>query len=225
MSGQLKASDNFPSERELREEFGVSTITIRQALKILENEGLIRREQGRGTFITEQDHNKLYIEWSGSVHDFFNPAGQHKPVITSKTIIRADSQTAMEMGLQEGEELYLLEGTQRLFTDKPQGLYLKAYFPKEIGEKIPVEELKGRLFITALQISSEELTQIIQAMSATTATKKIAAIMKLQEGSPILINKLTFISKKHHVVGIAIWHIPGDIFQFVNKLRYRKPRY
>jgi len=36
-----------------------------------------------------------------------------------------------------------LEGTPRLFTNKPQGLYLKAYFPKEIGEKIPVEELKG----------------------------------------------------------------------------------
>ena len=106
LTGQLKASDHFSSERELRELFGISTITIRRALKILESDRLIRREQGRGDFITQRDHHKLLIEWSGSVYDFFNPTDQHKPAITSKNIIRADSQTAMEISLLEGEELY-----------------------------------------------------------------------------------------------------------------------
>ncbi len=52
LNGKLTPEKPFPTERKLCDEFGVSRITVRQTLMILENEGLIRREQGRGTFVT-----------------------------------------------------------------------------------------------------------------------------------------------------------------------------
>ena len=44
--------DRLPSDTDLAAEFSVSRMTARQAVQVLESEGLLRREQGRGTFIT-----------------------------------------------------------------------------------------------------------------------------------------------------------------------------
>lgn len=48
---QLGEGHRIPSERELCERYGVSRMTARQAVKDLVNEGILYREQGRGTFV------------------------------------------------------------------------------------------------------------------------------------------------------------------------------
>ena len=55
--GEIKLGDLLPSENMLAKEFGISRHTIRQALGDLENEGLVRREQGRGTFCAQSRIN------------------------------------------------------------------------------------------------------------------------------------------------------------------------
>ncbi len=51
-AGKLKAGDRLPSERELAETFRVSRSSVREAIKTLENEGLVMARPGSGTFIT-----------------------------------------------------------------------------------------------------------------------------------------------------------------------------
>ncbi|WP_298460586.1 GntR family transcriptional regulator [uncultured Cellulomonas sp.] len=48
---ELRVGDAIPSERLLCERFGVSRMTVRQAVDALVVEGLLEREQGRGTFV------------------------------------------------------------------------------------------------------------------------------------------------------------------------------
>ena len=50
-SGKLKVGDRLESERQLASNFGVSLMTARQALQSLEEEGLIERRHGSGTFV------------------------------------------------------------------------------------------------------------------------------------------------------------------------------
>ena len=52
-SGEWKPGDMVPSERELSEQYHISRMTARQALSELATEGLLRREQGRGTFVAK----------------------------------------------------------------------------------------------------------------------------------------------------------------------------
>ena len=53
-TGQVAAGYRLPSETELCLQYDVSRITIRRALKELEEEGLLERRQGKGTFIARQ---------------------------------------------------------------------------------------------------------------------------------------------------------------------------
>ncbi len=50
---EFQPGDALPSERQLVEDFGVSRITVVKALDILDQEGLIERQHGRGNFVTQ----------------------------------------------------------------------------------------------------------------------------------------------------------------------------
>ena len=51
LRGDFPAADQFPTENELCVQYGVSRFTVREALRSLQNEGLIRRKRGSGTVI------------------------------------------------------------------------------------------------------------------------------------------------------------------------------
>jgi DNA-binding LacI/PurR family transcriptional regulator len=52
--GKMKVGDRLPSEPELIAQYGVSRATVREALISLEQEGWVRRLQGKGTFVSER---------------------------------------------------------------------------------------------------------------------------------------------------------------------------
>ncbi len=51
-NGTYQVRDKIPSENELSERYDVSRVTVRRALKELEEEGLLERRQGKGTFVS-----------------------------------------------------------------------------------------------------------------------------------------------------------------------------
>lgn len=57
VSGQLKVGDQLPSEEELTTTFGIARTTLREALRVLEAQGLIviRRGRGGGPVVTQPD--------------------------------------------------------------------------------------------------------------------------------------------------------------------------
>jgi GntR family transcriptional regulator, arabinose operon transcriptional repressor len=58
-AGRLKPGEMLPSEHCLMETMGVARATVRQAMASLEQDGLIRRVQGRGTFVDGDARRKL----------------------------------------------------------------------------------------------------------------------------------------------------------------------
>lgn len=53
-SGKWKIGDRIPSERELAVDFGVSRMTLRQAVQTLVDEGILERHVGSGTYVARQ---------------------------------------------------------------------------------------------------------------------------------------------------------------------------
>ncbi len=57
-AGMIKSGEQLPPERELAEELGISRITVRQALTVLEALGIVEMRHGEGTFIVSTDNFK-----------------------------------------------------------------------------------------------------------------------------------------------------------------------
>lgn len=52
--GEWKVGDKIPAERELANDFGVSRMTLRQAIQALVDEGILERRVGSGTFVANR---------------------------------------------------------------------------------------------------------------------------------------------------------------------------
>jgi GntR family transcriptional repressor for pyruvate dehydrogenase complex len=59
LNGGLKEGDKLPAERELALQFGVSRTAVREAIKALQEKGLVEAMPGRGTFITSGKSNQM----------------------------------------------------------------------------------------------------------------------------------------------------------------------
>jgi len=63
VDGEYKTGEVIPSESRLAEDFGTSVSTIRQALSILVAEGVLKKKQGRGTFVSEKKVKISFLTW------------------------------------------------------------------------------------------------------------------------------------------------------------------
>src|SRR4051812_24574353 len=67
--GKLKPDDRLPSEDQVAAAYGVSVITVRRTLTDLATEGVLRRERGRGTFISRPSVEQGPRELTSFAHE------------------------------------------------------------------------------------------------------------------------------------------------------------
>jgi GntR family transcriptional regulator len=87
-AGRWRPDDRLPSEHEIAERFGVSKITVRQALQELSTLGYIRREQGRGTFIAR----RKFDEGPRELTSFTEEMRRHNLVATSRVLSQFEAE-------------------------------------------------------------------------------------------------------------------------------------
>jgi len=212
-SRNISDTQPFPTERQLCEEYEVSRTTVRQALMILEGEGLIKREQGRGTFLAGQDPGDIPFQLYGYMDDLFLFGSKTRLELTAKKLIRLDARVARDMELEEGDEAYFFEGIRRLSGESRSALF-HAWVPREIGEKIPLQELEPPFLIAMVEkVALERVKRAHQITSAAVATRRHESVINVRVGHPILVVKRIHFSTGDTVLQVAETHFPGDVYQ------------
>jgi len=64
---------------ELEREFGVARVTVRQAIDLLQNEGLVKSQQGRGTFVTKAPERHPWIQLATDWESLIAPIRDNVP--------------------------------------------------------------------------------------------------------------------------------------------------
>ena len=102
-NGELIAGIKLPKELDLSKHFGVSRVTLRQALAILEKEGLVTRERRKGTFVNRGGVKSKMIQLTGVVWEE-NAGGEEMRIISIEDV-DASSRLQKFFGLDVGEKL------------------------------------------------------------------------------------------------------------------------
>ncbi len=136
-AGRLKKGDRIPSELQLSEMFGVSRITANSAIKELTTLGIIKRTQGLGSYVADDQLNTgtgssmLFGQNTKiALKDNFMGTKEHR-LISSK-IIKADAHIREILELNEDEPVYEIIRSTGPYED-PEDLDL-SYIPARIYE-------------------------------------------------------------------------------------------
>lgn len=225
LMGEFVPGEQIPTEKDLCETYQVSTITARQAILNLVNEGLIIRRQGKGSFIKEGLKNIKNIKTlhlRGNINDII-PEGLEEQEAKVLDIIKIVSpkRVANLLGIEEGKEVVQIRRTRN--ANSIPVSYIKNYLPSEIGEKIKGDDLRVYPMLDILRNRLRiPLTGGIQYVEAILADYDIASALSISICSPILyLETIIFAKHKKPVEFVQTFYRP-DQFRYSVKLGLKR---
>ncbi|WP_313110120.1 GntR family transcriptional regulator [Atlantibacter sp.] len=104
--GELKSGDALPTESALQEQYGVSRVTVRQALKMLTEQNVIESIQGSGTYVKEERVQYDIYQLTSFYEKLADRnVDTHSEVLTFE-VIDADAFLAGQLNLQENDKIW-----------------------------------------------------------------------------------------------------------------------
>ena len=183
---EWKAGQQLPSEMELAERFGVAPGTVRQAITRLVDEGMLERQQGRGTFVRRPD-------FSSSFFRFFRFQGQDGEALTPESQILNRSITAPEPAV--GEALALAEDEAvisiqrlRLIDEKPV-LYEEICLPHlrfAAFMTLKESEIGPLLYPVCEEFCGQVVARAQEQLTAGSASALVAGNLQIEKGAPVV---------------------------------------
>lgn len=178
-------ADGLPAENVLAAEFLVSRNTIREALAVLKNEGLIDRGPRVGTHVAQRKYEHGLNTLLGLKETFKNQ-GEVRNEIRAGMLVAAPPSVARRLRLRAGEHAVFIERL-RYLGNLPLSLDL-TYLVPDIGTQIlghPLED--NDLFALIERVSGQKLGSASLALEAIPADAHSAATLQMPDGAPLLM--------------------------------------
>ncbi len=228
-NGLYLPGQTIPSENELVEMYGVSRITVREAISRLAAIGYLKKERGKGTFV--QSANKLN-ERIGLITSFTEEIGARGHLPKSKVlnfkIDKPPKRLAAKLQLEENERIIVLERL-RFIDDEPFSI-TKDFVPERLVPGFLSKNFEeASLYHELENIYNFELSEAIEEVEATIPTKLQARLLNIHHSSAVIqIHRVVYGGSSmgpdagKPVAGlVAIFR--GDRFQYWAKLSGRRP--
>jgi len=208
---ELKGRERLPSEAELCTEFGVSRITVRQALSELLKDGLIYRERGKGTYISEGAGWKRPV-LKGSIESLMGAGVGTRIKVLSYKQVPVPKEFAKALKAEKSDRVSRLEFV-RLIAGGPQA-YSLIYFPAKLGKMISGDDIT-------------ETTEIISFVEDKTGTKAQGAHQTIDVGmANELLAKNLSVKQQTPLLVICRQYFTGTgALLFLAKSYYRTDRF
>jgi len=214
--GKFPPGTQLPPEMELLQMLGVSRTTLREALRILEEQRLIRKRRGLGTFVLERAIVKDMSQNFG-ITEMISQAGYTPGTRDFDIFVEpATKSIAEKLDIPQESSLVVIDRV-RTATDTPV-VWTRDIMPQDyLGDWMPtVDELDGASLYDCLErFANIRIVAGIASFSPVQANKEIAEKLSIQRGDLLLlIDQVDHDENQRPVLYSAEYHLT-DKFKFV----------
>lgn len=182
---ELNPGDPIHSEREFSEKYGISRMTVRQAINNLVAEGVLVRKRGKGTFVAAP---KVEQELSGMTsfsEDMKKRGLTPQTKILDFKKIASTMNIASNLNIQEGDMVY--EVTRlRIADDIPMALET-SYIPVQLIIGLQEEILHASFYEYVEKTLNLKISHASQTLQSTLSKLEESVSLGIEEGAPVLL--------------------------------------
>lgn len=184
--GRLCDGETLPGEQRLAETYGVSRVTVRRALDVLNENGLIEKRAGSGTTVRSKAlmGKRAAMNFNTLMPQLVEMGQSTTARLLSFSYSQPPDYVAQAMGLQPNEKAQI--ATRVRLADGVPFSHLTTYVPTEIAQNYSENDLATTPLFKLLERSGVQIEAAHQSVSATLAGPEVAEALGVAVGSALL---------------------------------------
>jgi len=188
LGGVYPLQSMLSSERDLAMEFGVARVTVRSALEALQSEGLVRRQQRRGTVVTGAPkvvRSSAEVDaFEALFESFMNMALRTKVRVLAFGRIPASTEVALALGIAQNEPVLRVV---RVRVQAQQPLSFSTVFvPQQFAQGVRRRDLAATPLLVLLRERGVQIARTEERVGATHADLEVATALSVPVGAALL---------------------------------------
>ena len=223
--GDYGLGQPIPTEDQLEKFYGVSRTTVRLALAKLVNEGYIRRQQGKGTYVNPQGLVTIGKPKTLST-DMFGVKSTTQIIQSAGMKVRTEvlyfthelpgQDVAEKLGIKEKDPVLYFERV-RYANDRPLVLE-KSWIPAAECPDLKREDVKGSLYLVLFKKYHHHIAAAHQSLRAVLASELDARILDLQIGEPVMLVRGVTYLHDGRAIELQESHFRAESIEFIIEL-------
>lgn len=210
-TGKWQPGENIQSLDRLAEEYGISRVTARQAITVLEEEGLIWRRQGKGTFVskTPADPRRLNMktEWSALIQLIEGSTQQLLDISMDATPPQLDASE----GVLAPAYCHMLRLHSK---DENPYCAIDIYLDKEVFMRNQEGFQKYTVLTILDRMDDIEVARAHQVMTISIVDLEMAGLLKCSLGDPVANVRRVVTDSSNRIIYIGDIVYRGDSVKF-----------
>jgi GntR family transcriptional regulator len=217
--GELPSGARLDNQRQLAKSFGVTLMTLRQALELLEREHLITRRHGLGTFVAAPSIDYDILQLRRFAGDLSAKGERVATRLLGTRFAAADRRVAEALRLAGRPRVLVLERL-RLVDEHPMSLQ-RSFLPSPLGDEV----IRADLALTPLHQVLEfklgvVITRASETVSAVRLGRREARDLGCRAGQPAFESERVSYDAGGAPIVFDRAFIPGDRFRITRELHY-----
>lgn len=210
---RLDPNTRIPPEDQLARMFGVSKMTMRQALGKLVNDGVLVRRKGSGTFIAETKIEREATRLVSFYEDIKKKGLNPESDVLEKRVIAPAHKLRETLRLKE-KDLIVKIIRLRKANDVPMAVN-HAYIPEKFCPGL-MEEALSQVSLSRLMEEKYQLNvaYAVQTVRAVKATPQEAALLQIKAGDPVLSMERTMFDSSQRPLCHYVNFFKSDTYAF-----------
>jgi DNA-binding GntR family transcriptional regulator len=224
-SGRYPVSSLLPTEFELARQFGMSRHTVREAMRRLQDMGVIVRQQGVGTRVRAKSAATRYVQSSASIADLIQYAKDVRLVVRKEASVTADRALAELLRCKQGQRWLKLEGTRHTESGRRPVCHTDVFIRYEFsGIRDDIKRGQTPVYALIEKVTGQQVQEVEQEISAVAIPENMARMLRVKPGSPGLSITRHYVGAGGMVLEVAISTYPADRFSYSMRLRLDNQR-
>lgn len=219
LSNEYEVGAYLPTEQQLCARFSASRYTTREALRVLESDGIVKRRQGKGTEVISTSERKGFTQSFKSISQIYDYASDTHLVIDRVMRIISDEKISDVLGRLPGREWLLAEGVRTTRSNEiicGTRIFIHEDFLEISGELSNVKGAIHRLIEDRFNVSVSEVQQNISSQKLDLQVARILG--KAESDYSILVTR-RYLSQDDTPILVSLnWH-PLDGFSYSQIVR------